>query len=71
VGPSQLIWQADTTERVVSLTFDAGSDRGFGEEILDYLADQGICLSKVAPGAIFLLHVGATTPRTGVPADDY
>jgi peptidoglycan/xylan/chitin deacetylase (PgdA/CDA1 family) len=42
VGPSQLIWQADTTERVVSLTFDAGSDRGFGEEILDYLADQGI-----------------------------
>lgn len=41
-GPPQLIWKADTTARVVSLTFDAGSDRGFGEEILDFLADQGI-----------------------------
>ncbi len=42
LGPSQLIWKADTSDPVVSLTFDAGSDRGFGEEILDYLAGQGI-----------------------------
>ncbi|CAN5862874.1 hypothetical protein BH23ACT4_BH23ACT4_07320 [soil metagenome] len=41
-GPSQLIWKAETNERVVSLTFDAGSDRGFGEEILDFLTAQGI-----------------------------
>ncbi|MEX0795244.1 MAG: polysaccharide deacetylase family protein [Acidimicrobiia bacterium] len=45
LGPSQLIWKADTTEPVVSLTFDAGSDRGFGEEILDFLAGQGISAS--------------------------
>jgi peptidoglycan-N-acetylglucosamine deacetylase len=31
-----------TSERVVALTFDAGSDRGFAVEILDTLAAHGI-----------------------------
>jgi len=31
-----------TNEKVVALTFDAGSDRGFAEEILDTLAAHGI-----------------------------
>jgi peptidoglycan/xylan/chitin deacetylase (PgdA/CDA1 family) len=31
-----------TSEKVVALTFDAGSDRGFASEILDTLADHGI-----------------------------
>lgn len=44
-GPSVLVWKADTGERFVSLTFDAGSDRGFAEEILDFLSDQGIAAS--------------------------
>jgi peptidoglycan/xylan/chitin deacetylase (PgdA/CDA1 family) len=44
-GASQLIWKANTSERVVSLTFDAGSDRGFAEEILDLLLDEAISVT--------------------------
>lgn len=32
----------NTNQRIVALTFDAGSDRGFGEQILDLLADYRI-----------------------------
>lgn len=34
-----------TSEKVVALTFDAGSDRGFAAEILDALASHGIHVS--------------------------
>ena len=44
-GASQLIWKANTSEPVVSLTFDAGSDRGFAEEILDYLSHHAISVT--------------------------
>lgn len=40
--PAQLVGRVETTERVVALTFDAGSDRGYAEQILDLLADEGI-----------------------------
>lgn len=33
---------ADTDEMIVSLTFDAGADRGFAEDILDTLRDEGV-----------------------------
>ena len=33
---------AATDERIVSLTFDAGADRGFAEDILDTLRDEGV-----------------------------
>lgn len=36
------IRRADTSEKIVALTFDAGSDRGYAAEILDTLATQGI-----------------------------
>ncbi len=36
------IRRADTTEKIVALTFDAGSDRGFAAEILDTLKANGI-----------------------------
>jgi peptidoglycan-N-acetylglucosamine deacetylase len=32
----------DTTERVVALTFDAGADRGYAEQILNTLAAKGV-----------------------------
>src|SRR5688572_15223605 len=32
----------DTTDRVLTLTFDAGSDRGYAPLILDTLRDEGI-----------------------------
>jgi peptidoglycan/xylan/chitin deacetylase (PgdA/CDA1 family) len=36
------IRQMDTTEMVVALTFDAGSDRGYAEQILNTLASKGV-----------------------------
>ena len=36
------IRRADTTEKIVALTFDAGSDRGYAAEILDTLKANGI-----------------------------
>jgi peptidoglycan/xylan/chitin deacetylase (PgdA/CDA1 family) len=33
---------ADTEELIVALTFDAGADRGYAEEILDTLAAEGV-----------------------------
>src|SRR5690606_33655847 len=32
----------DTSERVIALTFDAGSDRGYAPMILDVLKQEGI-----------------------------
>jgi peptidoglycan/xylan/chitin deacetylase (PgdA/CDA1 family) len=37
-----ILTRGDTSRRAVALTFDAGSDRGNAEPILDYLRDQGI-----------------------------
>jgi peptidoglycan/xylan/chitin deacetylase (PgdA/CDA1 family) len=37
--------QFDIDEPVMVLTFDAGADRGFAEEILDILAEEGIAAS--------------------------
>ena len=39
---ARTIHQFATTEPVIALTFDAGSDRGFAAEILDILAANGI-----------------------------
>lgn len=36
------IRRADTSEKIVALTFDAGSDRGYAAEILDTLQDEGV-----------------------------
>lgn len=36
------IARADTTEKIVALTFDAGADSGYVDEILDTLAREGI-----------------------------
>lgn len=41
-GPSLLITKGPATRRVIALTFDAGSDRGFAEGILDLLGSNGI-----------------------------
>lgn len=40
--PAQVVRRVDTAEEVVALTFDAGSDRGYAEEILDLLGAEGI-----------------------------
>ncbi len=40
--PARVVRRADTAESVVALTFDAGSDRGYAEEILDLLNAEGI-----------------------------
>lgn len=42
---SQVISQGSSGRREVALTFDAGADRGFAEEILDTLADYGVVAS--------------------------
>jgi peptidoglycan/xylan/chitin deacetylase (PgdA/CDA1 family) len=36
------ITRFDTTEPVIALTFDAGSDRGYAEQILNTLRDKGV-----------------------------
>lgn len=36
------IRRAETTEKIVALTFDAGSDRGYAGEILDTLRAEGV-----------------------------
>jgi peptidoglycan/xylan/chitin deacetylase (PgdA/CDA1 family) len=36
------IREADTSERIIALTFDAGADRGYTTEILDTLRAEGI-----------------------------
>lgn len=40
-----------TDQNVIALTFDAGSDRGFAEEILDILAERDIRISFGLTGA--------------------
>lgn len=42
VEPARVVTRGQTDERVIALTFDAGSDRGFAEEILDTLSAHGI-----------------------------
>jgi peptidoglycan-N-acetylglucosamine deacetylase len=41
-APARNIWLVTTSRRVVALTFDAGSDRGYAEEILDLVGASGI-----------------------------
>ena len=41
-GPATVVRTINTTENVVVLTFDAGSDRGFAASILDTLKSEGI-----------------------------
>lgn len=43
--PAQVVDIDDTGDQVVYLTFDAGSDRGFAEDILDLLETEGITAS--------------------------
>jgi peptidoglycan/xylan/chitin deacetylase (PgdA/CDA1 family) len=40
--PSVAYWSLPTTEKVVALTFDAGSDVGFTNQIIDMLADRRV-----------------------------
>jgi peptidoglycan/xylan/chitin deacetylase (PgdA/CDA1 family) len=42
VGAAELVYVGATDRPIVVLTFDAGSDRGYAEEILGFLADRGI-----------------------------
>ncbi len=42
VAAAALVTRVPTSEQVVALTFDAGSDRGFAAEIMDTLAVHGI-----------------------------
>jgi peptidoglycan/xylan/chitin deacetylase (PgdA/CDA1 family) len=46
-----VITRDDTTEKTVALTFDAGSDRGFAEEILDILEAEGVAATFGMTGA--------------------
>jgi peptidoglycan-N-acetylglucosamine deacetylase len=48
---AQTIHRFDTTESVIALTFDAGSDRGFAAQILDTLAANDIKASFGLTGA--------------------
>jgi peptidoglycan/xylan/chitin deacetylase (PgdA/CDA1 family) len=41
-SPAKVIWRIDTSRPVLALTFDAGSDRGFAEEILDLLQERQV-----------------------------
>ena len=41
-APARIIAKGDSSRQVVSLTFDAGSDRGYTEMILDTLRDNGV-----------------------------
>jgi peptidoglycan/xylan/chitin deacetylase (PgdA/CDA1 family) len=42
LGEALVVRQGDPSRRLVALTFDAGSDRGYAEEILDTLAAEGV-----------------------------
>ena len=42
VASAEVVWQIDTSQPVLALTFDAGSDRGFADEILDLLKEHGV-----------------------------
>lgn len=48
--PAVIVTRIPTDEKVVALTFDAGSDRGFAKEILDVLAAHGIEASFAVTG---------------------
>ena len=41
-GPAQVYEYGDSGRREIALTFDAGADRGYAEEILDLLQAEGI-----------------------------
>ncbi len=41
-GPSTLVWRLATSQKVVAITFDAGSDLGFTDQVLDTLATYGV-----------------------------
>jgi peptidoglycan-N-acetylglucosamine deacetylase len=41
-SPASLLIRGPATRRAVALTFDAGADRGFAEQILDTLAKEGV-----------------------------
>lgn len=41
-GSSTLVYSSDSGRRELALTFDAGQDRGFTAEILDYLAAEDV-----------------------------
>ena len=44
-GASVLVQRSSSGRREIALTFDAGQDRGYTEEILDYLGGEGILAS--------------------------
>ena len=44
-GQSQLHYYGDSGRREIALTFDLGSDRGYTEQVLDFLAERGILAS--------------------------
>ena len=41
-GPAQVLSRGPTSSRTVALTFDAGADRGFAEQVLDTLRSNGV-----------------------------
>ena len=50
-GRSQVHYYGDSERREIALTFDLGSDRGYTEEILDFLKERGIRASFGLTGA--------------------
>ena len=49
--PSQVVWRGNTARRMVALTFDAGSDVGYTDQILGVLREYGAGASFGLTGA--------------------
>lgn len=50
-GPAKLLTRIPTADRLIALTFDAGSDAGHTQAILDLLAEEGITATFFLTGA--------------------
>jgi len=57
--PSKVVWQLPTSQLVVAITFDAGSDLGFTNAVLDTLRDKGVHATFGITGAWAAAHPDA------------
>jgi peptidoglycan/xylan/chitin deacetylase (PgdA/CDA1 family) len=55
-GPSVAVDRLPTSDRVIALTFDAGSDLGYTATVLDVLADRGVIASFGITGEFAAAH---------------
>ena len=58
-GASTLVWRLPTSQKVVAITFDAGSDLGYTDQVLDTLAAYGVQVSFGITGAWAVAHPDA------------